>query len=103
MSKARKLIKNETIRAVEKMIDEGVSDKVAALEVGVSPSTVRNIRFGVTVVGPERDSPDSPDPGTKKVRCGGCGGMVLMPCHTCRTRLVVGRRAVRSFASGNDL
>lgn len=78
-----------SVAHAERLLAQGASEREAARQTGLAPSTIGRIkRREVTVADRAGDQPlDS----IVVSRCPGCGGMQLMPCLVCRDRSSTGQ------------
>lgn len=80
------MLPSAVVREVRRLlVEEGLSQRKVARMTGVSRGTIGRIATGRRSDYPERD-PAEDQPQGPPERCGGCGGLVYMPCRLCRVR-----------------
>jgi len=93
------VIKPIVIAEVKRLLAEGLSQREIARRLGISRGTIGAIATGRRPDYSDRADEPKIDPNAPKVRCGGCGGKVAMPCLACRDRAAAARK--RSKVQGS--
>jgi hypothetical protein len=101
------LIKPSVIAEAKRLLAEGqLSQRKIAALLGISRGTVGAIASGRRPDYQNRSTSDDEepdiDPNAPKVRCGGCGGMVIMPCRACRDRAALAKAKRRPGAERTE-
>jgi len=71
---------------VERLLDDGLSQRAIARMTGVSRGSVHRIKTGKRVIRGRSNGDELEAPSGPVDRCPGCGGLVQQPCVACRTR-----------------
>lgn len=101
------MINPSVIAEAKRLLAEGqTSQRQIALRLGISRGSVGAIASGQRPDYENLRSGDDEEPGidsnAPKVRCGGCGGMVVMPCHACRDRAALAKAKRRPGVEKTD-
>jgi hypothetical protein len=99
------MIQPAMVSQVRRLLGQGdLSQRKVAKMTGVSRGTISRIASGKRPdyrLPPDEEESDAASGPPE--RCGGCGGMVTMPCRLCRVRERMGRTRRRIFRDDDPL